>query len=204
MFRSMAKVAAEKEAEASYSEDHPGENEHELQAAEPKEHLRPLVELRSATGRLKFFYSAGLRLYLAVVVSLAVQVGSPASEQEVDGCGADDRCVGDRERCRGEQKRSSLGTADAAMEGDQLLERAALFQSRVVEAPDHDVGDVGEAVGAQQVSGSVPRERCQRIHSVDAARGEVVRSPGAENHRPFFLTSDQEPADVRVVAQRRQ
>src|SRR3954470_21195125 len=111
MFRSMAKVAAEKEAEASCSEDHPGENEHELQAAEPKEHLRPPVELRSATGRLKLFHSVRRRRYPAVVRAPAVQVGSPASEQEVDRRGADNRCVGDRESCRVEQKRPRLRAA---------------------------------------------------------------------------------------------
>ena len=34
------------------------------------------------------------------------------------------------------------------MERDQLLEGTALLEIRVEEAPDHDVGDVGEAVGA--------------------------------------------------------
>src|SRR5580765_203587 len=169
-----------------------------------RKNISVLLSSYSATSRLKFFRSVRLQPFPAVVWSPAIQVGPPASEQEVDRRGADNRCVGDRERCRVEKKRSSLGAAEAAVEGDQLLERAAFFQSLVVEAPDHDVGDVGEAVCAQQMSGSVPRERCQWIDSVDAARGEVVRSRRAENDGPFFLAPDQEPADVRVIAQRRQ
>ena len=38
------------------------------------------------------------------------------------------------------------------MEADQLLEGAALLELRVVEAADHDVADVLEAVGAQKVA----------------------------------------------------
>jgi hypothetical protein len=39
------------------------------------------------------------------------------------------------------------------VEGDQLLERAALVEGGVVEAADHDVRNVLEAVGAEQVVG---------------------------------------------------
>src|SRR5580765_2260246 len=169
-----------------------------------RKNISVLLSSYSATSRLKFFRSVRLQPFPAVVWSPAVQSGSPASEQEVDRRGADNWCVGDRERCRVEKKRSSLGTAEPPVEGDQLLERAAFFQSVVVETPDHDVGDVGKAVCAQQMLGSVPRERCQWIDSVDAARGEVVRSRRAENDGPFFCASDQEPADVRVTPQRRQ
>jgi hypothetical protein len=39
------------------------------------------------------------------------------------------------------------------VERDQLLERAALVERRVVEAADRDVGHVREAVAAPQVLG---------------------------------------------------
>jgi hypothetical protein len=59
---------------------------------------------------------------------------------------------------RVEDERTRLQPADAAVEGDQLLEGAALVELGVVEAADHDVGDVLEAVGAQQVLGRGGRE----------------------------------------------
>src|SRR4051812_39272664 len=111
MFRSMTNVAAEEEAEASHPEDHPGEDERELHAAEPKEHLLPPVELRSVTGRLKFVDRDRLRRYAAVLGNPTIQMCSPASEQQVDRRGADNRCVGDRERCGVEQEGSCLGAA---------------------------------------------------------------------------------------------
>ena len=53
-----------------------------------------------------------------------------------------------------EDERPGLRPADAAVEGDQLLEGAAGLERRVVEAADHDVRDVREAVGAEQVAGA--------------------------------------------------
>ena len=50
-----------------------------------------------------------------------------------------------------EDERARLEAAEPAVEADQLLEGAALFELGVVEAPDHDVSDMLEAVGAQQV-----------------------------------------------------
>ena len=56
---------------------------------------------------------------------------------------------------RVEDERPRLLSADASVERDQLLEGAALVEIRVVEAAHHDVGDVLEAVGAQEVRGAV-------------------------------------------------
>jgi hypothetical protein len=82
-----------------------------------------------------------------------------------------------------EDERPCLQAAHSAVERDQLLEGAALVEHRVVEAPDHDVGDVLEAVGARQVLRRRGRERGQRIVAVDAALGEVVRACRPEDHR---------------------
>ena len=69
------------------------------------------------------------------------------------------------------------------MEADQLLERAAVLELGVVEAPHHDVGDVLEAVGAQQVPGRVGRERRERVLALDAPVDEVVSAASAERDR---------------------
>ena len=69
----------------------------------------------------------------------------------MDRGGSQQRPVWHGEASGMQDEGASLGAAEAAVEGDQLLERAALIEYRVVEAADHDVGDVGEAVGAQKV-----------------------------------------------------
>ena len=73
----------------------------------------------------------------------------------MDAGGADDRAGRWLEVRRVEDERPRLQAADTAVEGDQLLEGAALVEVGVVEAADHDVGDVLEAVGAQQVAGAL-------------------------------------------------
>ncbi len=73
------------------------------------------------------------------------------------------------------------GAAHAAVEGDQLLEGAALVELGVVEAVDHDVGDVGEAVGAREVLGGRRREGRERVLALHAPRGEVALAPRAED-----------------------
>jgi hypothetical protein len=52
---------------------------------------------------------------------------------------------------RGQDEAARLRPAEAAVEGDQLLERAGFVERRVIEAADHDVGDVREGVRAPQV-----------------------------------------------------
>ena len=79
-----------------------------------------------------------------------------------------------------EDERPGLEAAHAAVEGDQLLEGAALVEVGVVEAADHDVADVLEAVGAQQVLRRVRREVGERVLAVDATLREVVGAVGAE------------------------
>ena len=71
---------------------------------------------------------------------------SPAGEDAVDSLGADNGVVGERESDRVQDESPRLGPSQPAVERDQLLERAALFEIRVVEAADHDVGHVGEPV----------------------------------------------------------
>jgi hypothetical protein len=79
----------------------------------------------------------------------ALQLSTPAGQHLVDTLGADDRLVGNREADRVEDERSRLRPSHPAVERDQLLEGAALFEIRVVEAADHDVGHVRESVGAE-------------------------------------------------------
>ena len=74
-----------------------------------------------------------------------------------------------------QDERLGLRAAEAAVERDQLLERAARFEVRVVERADHQVGDVREAVRPQQMPARVRRERRKRILTVDAAVGKVAR-----------------------------
>jgi hypothetical protein len=81
----------------------------------------------------------------------------------------DDRLRRERQLDRMKQKGAGLRAADAAMEGDQLLERTALFELGLVEAVDDDVGRMFEAVGPPQVRRGVRRERRERIFPFDAA-----------------------------------
>ena len=73
-----------------------------------------------------------------------------------------------------------LEAADAAVERDQLLEGAALVEIGVVEAPDHDVADVLEAVGPKQVLRRMRREQRERVFALDATLAEVVGAVGPE------------------------
>ena len=102
---------------------------------------------------------------------------------------------------RVQDERAGLQAADAAVEADQLLEGAALVELGVVEAADHDVGDVLEAVGAQQVLRRGRGERRERVLALDAALREVVGAAGAERDRAVLGGVDEQPADVRVRAQ---
>ena len=102
---------------------------------------------------------------------------------------------------RVEDERARLHAADPAVEADQLLEGAALLELGVVEAAHHDVGDVREPVGAQQVRGRGGRERRERILALDAPVGEVVGAAGAERDRAVLGGADEQPADVRVRAE---
>ena len=180
MFRAVTKVVAEKEAEASRAENDRQQDERELQTAEPKEHL-------SGSGRLQPLLSVRLWMVVAVSMSLAVQLGPPASENEVDrGC-TDDPLIRKRKRRRVEQEWPRLRPAEAAVERDQFLERAALVEHWVVEAADHDVGDVREPVRAEQVLWRGRREAGERVLSFDSPSGEVMRSGRAEHDRPIVF-----------------
>src|SRR5512132_254615 len=82
---------------------------------------------------------------------VVVQPPAPACEHAMDGGRADDGRVGDSEICRMKDERPGLRAPDPTVKGDQLLERAAGLERGIVEAADHDVGDVAEAVGTAQV-----------------------------------------------------
>src|SRR5262245_16153092 len=83
----------------------------------------------------------------ALFSSRALELLSPTSQKAVNCGGADDRLGWERQRRRVEDEGPRLRAAQTAVEGDELLEGAALVELRVVEAADHDVGHVREAVG---------------------------------------------------------
>ena len=102
-----------------------------------------------------------------------------------------------------QDERPRLKPADAAVEGDQLLEGTAFVEIGVVEAADHDVADVLEAVGAEEVLRRMRREVRQRILALDATLAEVVGAVGPERDRPVLGRAHEQPADVRMRAESR-
>ena len=72
---------------------------------------------------------------------------------------------------RMEDEGPRLRAADPAVERDQLLEGATRIHVGLVEAADHQVGDVREPVGAQQVLRGVRREVRERIVTLDTTVG---------------------------------
>src|SRR5947209_10115209 len=62
----------------------------------------------------------------------------PPAQQLIDGLGADERLVGYREPRGMQQERARLRSSHAAVERDQLLERASLLGDSVVKAVDED------------------------------------------------------------------
>ena len=98
------------------------------------------------------------------------------------------------ERCRVEDERPRLWAAEAPVEGDELLEGAALVELRVVEAPDHDVRDVANppsggdgraAVGEKFARGSAPSTRSSARPGRPTASATAVRprtGGGASRH----------------------
>jgi hypothetical protein len=75
-------------------------------------------------------------------------------------------------------------------------------EDRVVEAADHDVGDVGEAIGAQQVARRPRGEVAQRILALDAVLVEVTCPVRAKHNRAVFGRAHEQPANMRMLAQR--
>src|SRR4051794_35970047 len=61
-----------------------------------------------------------------------------------------------------------------------------------------------EAIGPAQVLGRRWGERSQRVDPGDARLVEVVRPVGTEDDGAVLLGANEQPADVRVLAQRRQ
>ena len=102
---------------------------------------------------------------------------APAEKHAVHLLRADDLLLGRCQRDRVEDEGPRLRAAEPAVERDQLLERAALVEIGVVEAADHEVGDVGETVRAQQVMRRVRRRtaRAGRRRRRAPARGSGCR-----------------------------
>ena len=109
----------------------------------------PARLLNAGLGRLRFRDRRSFRAP-AVLEPLP-----PAGKDAVHGGCAEDRPLGHLEVGGVEDERPGLEAADAAVEGDQLFEGAAFVEAGVVEAADHDVADVLEAVGAEEVLGGV-------------------------------------------------
>ena len=97
-----------------------------------------------------------------------------------------------------QHERLRLRSAEPAVEGDQLLEGAALVELGVVEASHHDVCDMLEAVGSEQVLRRVRREPRERVLALDAAVSEVVGAVRPERDSPVLGGANEQPADVRV------
>jgi hypothetical protein len=114
---------------------------------------------------------------------------------------ANERCVGQREGRGEENEGPCLGAAQPAVEGDELLEGASLVELGVVEAPDHDVRDVREAVRSKQMHRSVGREDRKRVLALDAILAEIADAARAERQGAVLLGVDEQPADVRVPPQ---
>ena len=112
-------------------------------------------------------------------LAAALQPAAPPRQHPVHRGGADDRLVGDRQRLGMQDERLGLRPSEPAVEADQLLERAALVALGVVEAADHDVRDVREAVGAQEVGRGGRRERGQRILALHPPGGRGARAARA-------------------------
>jgi len=105
----------------------------------------------------------------------------------VHGGGAEDRPFGNGQLDGVEDERLRLRPSEPAVEGDELLEGAALVELRVVEAPDHDVGDVLEAVCAEEMVRGVRRERGERILADDTPVGQVAGALRAQRNRAVTI-----------------
>ena len=107
-------------------------------------------------------------------------------QHAVHGLGAQ-KGLGGRGEMRGvEEEGPGLRSPQAAVEGDQLLERAALLDHRVVEAVDHNVGDVGEAVDPAEVPRRAVREQGERVRTCDLPIREPAAAGRAEGNRPVL------------------
>ena len=115
----------------------------------------------------------------------------------------DERLVRQRQLDGREDERTGLEAAHAAVERDQLLERAALVELGVVEAVHEEIGRVREPVRAKQVLRGRRGERRERILPLDAPVGEEPRAATAEHDRPGLRGADEHEADVLVLEQGR-
>src|SRR6187200_726209 len=125
------------------------------------------------TARLYFAVRASL-LVRVLADGVALEAVSPAAKELVYRRRADDRLVRQGELRRVENERPRLRSTQPAVEANELLERAALVQLWVVEAPDHDVGHVGETVRPSQMARGRGGERRERVFPFDTIVRQVA------------------------------
>src|SRR5215203_854817 len=101
----------------------------------------------------------------------------------MDGCGANDGPLWPWQCDRREDEWLRLRATESAVKRNQFFKRAPFVEHRVVEAPNHDVSDVWEAVGAKQVLRRVGCEDGERVLAFDPGFVEVVRSARTEHDR---------------------
>ena len=77
-----------------------------------------------------------------------LQRSTPTHQDVVNRGGADNWFARHRQLDRMKDEGTGLPPTQAAVEGDQLLERTALLEDRIVEAVDEDVRGVREAIRA--------------------------------------------------------
>src|SRR3954451_25200262 len=97
-----------------------------------------------------------------------------------------------------QDERPRLRAAQAAVEADELLEGAALVEHGVIEAADHEVGHVREAVGALEMARRGSGEGRERVLALDALLVEVARAARAEDDGAVLARAHEQPADMRV------
>jgi hypothetical protein len=116
-------------------------------------------------------------------VLVGLEAPAPPEQKRMDRGRADDGLTRHGQLHGMKNERLRLRSREPAVERDQLLERAPLLELGIVEAADHDVGDVSEGVRPTEVGGRVRRERRERVLALHPVVVEVSRPVGAEDDR---------------------
>ncbi len=119
----------------------------------------------------------------------------------MDAFGPDHVALGPGQLARVEDEREALRAPHAAVRADQLLEGGDFAELGPERAVQHQVGAVGEAVGAAQVLGGVGAEAGQRVLALEPILIEEPRPALADRERAEALRADQQEADPGVVAE---
>ena len=88
--------------------------------------------------------------------------------------GPDERLIGERQFTRKEQERLGLGSAEAAVVAEQVLECGCLPGDRINGTVDQDVRGVAKGARSAEVCGGVWPERRQRVFSDERSFVHVV------------------------------